>query len=86
MVLLDAVLAAIGEDHMLLAIPGAKFLAPVSPGERIELLLEFPVSQEVRVEDRAQAAMAQRVSFHGLRGTTRVFEGVLLMAKRESVK
>jgi len=72
-VLLDAVLASLGEDAVLLAIRSAKFLAPVLPGEHIRVRLEI-----------SDGEGPQRVAFHGTRGDTRVFEGVLLLAERAS--
>lgn len=66
-VLLDAVLAAIRTraSFVLEAIPGAKFLGPVLPDERIELRLHFTTVEGAKV----------RVTFQGLRATSTVFEG-----------
>ena len=66
-VLLDAVLAAIRTraSFVLAAIPGAKFLGPVLPDERIELRIHFATVEGAKV----------RVTFQGLRATSSVFEG-----------
>ena len=65
--LLEAVLAAIRTraSFVLQAIPGAKFLAPVLPDERIELRLHFTPVEAAKL----------RVTFQGLRATSIVFEG-----------
>jgi 3-hydroxyacyl-[acyl-carrier-protein] dehydratase len=66
-VLLDAVLAAIRTraSFVLQAIPGAKFLAPVLPDERIELRMHFTPVENAKM----------RVTFRGVRATSTVFEG-----------
>jgi 3-hydroxymyristoyl/3-hydroxydecanoyl-(acyl carrier protein) dehydratase len=66
-VLLDAVLAAVRtrNSFVLEAIPGAKFLGPVLPDERIELRIHLTTVEGAKV----------RVAFRGLRATSTVFEG-----------
>lgn len=68
-VLLDAVLAHIYERRpgVLWAIPAVKFLAPVRPGEKLELRVQF-------------AGVRARVT--ALRGATPVFEGSLVFEEQ----
>lgn len=71
-VLLDAIYAAIRmrKPLFLRAIPVAKFLNPVLPGERIEVRLQFAAADPAAV----------RVDFQGLRAATLVLEGSFVLA------
>jgi 3-hydroxymyristoyl/3-hydroxydecanoyl-(acyl carrier protein) dehydratase len=71
-VLLDAARAAVtaGNRWTLHSIPAAKFLHPVQPGDRIDLVVELLAEVPARV----------RARFRGSRGTEVVFEGSFLFA------
>jgi 3-hydroxyacyl-[acyl-carrier-protein] dehydratase len=71
-VLLDAVLAAVRTrgKFALRSIPGAKFLRPVLPDERVELRILFTAL------DAAQT----RASFTAVRASVPVFEGSFIVS------
>jgi 3-hydroxyacyl-[acyl-carrier-protein] dehydratase len=71
-VLLDAIYAAIRlrQPLFLRAIPVAKFLNPVLPGERIEVRMQFGAAEPA----------ALRVDFQGVRAATVVLEGSFVLA------